>query len=111
MRFEPGRLWAAPALLLVLGPTAAGLAGTVLPAFGWLPAIGREDLSLDPWRELRATPGLGRAVLLSLASGLGSKDLGYPCTLPRADGTLLTVYYARDGEGVTFVRARIWRLG
>lgn len=44
------------------------------------------------------------------ASGLPSKDLGYPCTLPRRDGTLVTLFYARDSEGVTCLRARIWRL-
>ena len=93
MRFEPGRLAAAPALVLVLGPTAAGLAGTVLPAFGWLPAIGREAISLDPWRELWATPGLGRAVLLSLASGLGSTLLAL--ALAHAIAAAL---YGRPGE-------------
>ena len=93
MRFEPGRLAAAPALVLVLGPTAAGLAGTVLPAFGWLPAIGREELSLDPWRELWATPGLGRAVLLSLASGLGSTLLALALAL-----AIAAALYGRPGE-------------
>jgi len=93
MRFEPGRLAAAPALVLVLGPTAAGLAGTVLPAFGWLPAIGREAISLDPWRELWATPGLGRAVLLSLASGLGSTLLALALAL-----AIAAALYGRPGE-------------
>jgi putative thiamine transport system permease protein len=97
MRFEPGRLAAAPALVLVLGPTAAGLAGTVLPAFGWLPAIGREAISLDPWRELWATPGLGRAVLLSLASGLGSTLLALALAL-----AIAAVLHGRPGE-------RLWR--
>ncbi|MCL6609755.1 MAG: ABC transporter permease subunit [Geminicoccaceae bacterium] len=93
MRLEPGRLLATPALVLVLGPTAAGLAGTVLPAFGWLPAIGREDLSLDPWRELWATPGLGRAVLLSLSSGLGSTLLALALAL-----AIAAVLHGRPGE-------------
>lgn len=47
---------------------------------------------------------------IDIASGLGSKDLGYPCTLPRTDGALVTVYYARDPAGVTGLRARVWRL-
>ncbi len=33
--------------LLVL-PVTAGLAMVLLPAFGYLPVIGREQLSLDP---------------------------------------------------------------
>lgn len=47
---------------------------------------------------------------IDIASGLGSKDLGYPCTLPRSDGSLVTVFYARDRSGVTGLRARFWRL-
>jgi len=35
---------------LFLVPIAAGLAGTLLPAFGYLPAIGGHTLNLDPWR-------------------------------------------------------------
>ena len=33
-------------------PVGAGLAGTLLPAFGYLPALGGTGLSLDPWRTL-----------------------------------------------------------
>lgn len=50
------------------------------------------------------------AAPIEIASALPSEDLGYPCTLSRRDGTLVTVFYARDREGVTFLRARIWRL-
>ena len=66
---------ALPALLVfgvVAVPVAAGLIGTLLPAFGLLPAIGAERLSLDPWRRLLAEPGLARAVLLSVCSGFGA---------------------------------------
>jgi hypothetical protein len=44
------------------------------------------------------------------ARGLPAKDPASPRTLPRRDGMLLTLFYARDSEGVTFLRARIWRL-
>lgn len=60
--------------LLVL-PVTAGLAMVVLPAFGYLPVIGREQLSLAPWQQLLAQPGLGRSVLVSLFSGLASTAL------------------------------------
>ncbi|MCX8101925.1 MAG: ABC transporter permease [Geminicoccaceae bacterium] len=63
-----GRLVPALVLLAVLAPTAAGLLGTLLPAFGHLPAIGRTGFSLEPFERLLATPGLGRASLLSVAS-------------------------------------------
>ena len=60
---------------LFLVPIAAGLFGTVLPAFGWLPAIGGESVSLAPWRTLLAQPGIGEAIGLTLASGFISTAL------------------------------------
>lgn len=58
-------------LLLLLGPVAAGLVGTVLPAFGYLPALGGLTLSLEPWRALFDAPGLRESVRLSFVTGLG----------------------------------------
>ncbi|HEX9768969.1 MAG TPA: ABC transporter permease [Kiloniellales bacterium] len=62
----------APALTLALFllPIAAGLAGTWLPAFGYLPVLGRTELSLGPWRDLAAYPGLGGSLRLTLISGV-----------------------------------------
>ncbi len=62
---------------LFLGPIAAGLAGTLLPAFGWLPALGGTAVSLEPWRALLAAPGLGRAVLLTLGTGFAATLLSF----------------------------------
>lgn len=68
---------AAPGLVMALMalPVLAGLAGTVLPAMGYLPAAGLDHPSLDAVRGLLATPGLGRAVLLSAGTGLGATAL------------------------------------
>lgn len=60
------------AILLLAGPILAGLAGTLLPAFGYLPALGGEALSLEPFRRLAAEPGIGRSVMLSLGVGLAA---------------------------------------
>ncbi|SLN25784.1 Inner membrane ABC transporter permease protein YnjC [Oceanibacterium hippocampi] len=57
-------------LALFLGPLFAGLLWTLGPAFGYLPALGGERLSLAPWQALFAYPGLGNAVGLSLGTGL-----------------------------------------
>lgn len=64
----------APALTLALltAPIAAGLVGTILPAFGILPALGRSEFTLDPWRELFAAPGLATSLRLTLAAGFGT---------------------------------------
>jgi len=68
-------------LALFLGPVIAGLVGTLLPAFGYLPALGGERLSLEPWRELLETPGLASALRLTLVSGFGSTALALGLTV------------------------------
>ncbi|MHA6326396.1 ABC transporter permease [Roseivivax sp. CAU 1753] len=57
-------------MLVMLGPVAAGLAGTLAPAFGYLPAAGLRDWSLDAFRSLLDWPGLPAAMRLSVVSGL-----------------------------------------
>jgi putative thiamine transport system permease protein len=65
LRWAPAVTVAAFAL-----PIVAGLLGTLLPAFGVLPAIGAERWSLAPWRELRDQPGFATALRLTLVTGL-----------------------------------------
>lgn len=62
-------------VILLVGPVAAGLAGAAGPAFGWLPALGGDRLSLVPWQELLGTPGLDSMVRLSVVTGLASTAL------------------------------------
>jgi len=64
----------APALIiaLLMLPVGAGLIMVLLPAFGYLPALGGHGISLAPWHMLFAQPGLGRSVAVSFASGLVS---------------------------------------
>jgi putative thiamine transport system permease protein len=57
-------------LLLLLGPVAAGLIGTALPAFGYLPALGGEGVSLAPWRAFFDVPGVWRSIWLSITTGV-----------------------------------------
>ena len=66
-----GWLAAVPILTsaLFLAPVLVGLAATVAPAFGWLPALGGDALSLDPWRRLLAEPGLVGALTRTVVSG------------------------------------------
>lgn len=63
-----------PALViaLLLGPVLAGLLGTLAPAFGILPVIGRTQPGLEAFGALLDWPGLASAVRLSLVTGLGS---------------------------------------
>ncbi|HEM46736.1 MAG TPA: ABC transporter permease, partial [Alphaproteobacteria bacterium] len=74
--------WApALTLLLFLGPVAAGLVGTWLPAFGILPALGGTELSLEPWRRLLAQPGLPESLRLTLASGFAATAISLAIVL------------------------------
>ncbi len=57
-------------LALFLVPIGAGLIGTWLPAFGYLPALGGTALGLEPWRALLSHPSLPGALRLTLTSGL-----------------------------------------
>ncbi|MGF1527402.1 MAG: ABC transporter permease [Candidatus Competibacterales bacterium] len=58
-------------LLLLLGPVAAGLVGTLGPALGYLPVLGGETLSTAPLEALMATPGLATMVALTLVASVG----------------------------------------
>ena len=92
LRFFPGIT-----LFFFLGPIAAGLVGTILPAFGYLPSLGGARLSLEPWHALFAAPGLGKAVGLSLLTGIGSTAIAF----------LLTILIFASGHGTrAFNRAK-----
>ena len=69
------RLAPAITVALFLLPILAGLVGTALPAFGYLPAIGGREFSLAPWRGLFTYPGIAGALRLSIASGLATTAL------------------------------------
>ena len=67
----PRWLTLAPLLtvLVFVLPIAAGLLGTLLPAFGYLPAIGGRSFGVAPWRALFDAPGFATAMQLTLATG------------------------------------------
>jgi putative thiamine transport system permease protein len=66
------RLTAGFTILLLTLPILAGLAGALLPAFGWLPALGGEAFGVEPWIRLLAQPGIVWASLVSLGVGLAA---------------------------------------
>ena len=79
---QTGGPWAfAPwiTIALFLLPVAAGLVGTLLPAFGYLPAIGGDHLSVNPWHALADQPGMMTSVRLSLQTGLLATALSLAC--------------------------------
>ncbi len=75
-RVLPGRRLRLLVLVVVLAgiilPVAAGLWETGIAAFGLLPAIGADRLSLEPWRKLVALPGFGTSLRLTLWTGFAA---------------------------------------
>ena len=57
-------------IALLILPVVAGLAGAAFPAFGYLPVLGGEHFSLDPWRMLMAQPGIWRSAVFSYLTAL-----------------------------------------
>ena len=107
-------------LVVMLGPVAAGLWGTFLPAFGHLPAAGLTGPSFDPLRDLFAWGGLPRAVMLSVSTGLLATSVsllivmfvtaGWSGTRPfraleRLLSPLLSVPHAAAAFGLAFLIA------
>ena len=80
---RPRMLPWAPVLVIgvLLVPVGAGLAGVLAPAFGWFPALGGEALTLAPWRELLAWPGLVASARLSLVTGLAATAISLALTM------------------------------
>ena len=60
------------AILLLAGPVLAGLVGTLLPAFGYLPVLGGNRFSVAPFTALLSEPGLATSCALSLLTGLSA---------------------------------------
>ena len=107
-------------LLAMLGPVVAGLWGTLLPAFGHLPAAGLTGPSLDPFRDLFAWAGIWRASLLSISTGVLATTIslaivmlvtaGWSGTKPfraleRLLSPLLSVPHAAAAFGLAFLIA------
>lgn len=111
-----------PLLMLVamFGPIVAGLIGTVLPAFGHLPAAGLTGPSLEPFARVFDWAGLPRAALLSVSTGVLATGIsllivtfltaGWSGTRPfrvleRLLSPLLSVPHAAAAFGLAFLIA------
>jgi putative thiamine transport system permease protein len=112
----------APALTLtaLIAPIAAGLGFTMAPAFGYLPALGGTEVSLDAFRSLAEAPGFAASLRLSLTTGIAATLLslclallilaGWHGTatfraLERALSPLLALPHAAAAFGLAFLAA------
>ena len=99
---RPDLLKTVPALTLAafLAPVAAGLLGTLLPAFGFLPSLGGTEIGLDPWRRLLSAPELPSALRLTLMSGL----LASAASVTIVIAFCAAAHGTRPGRGFDFLR-------
>ncbi len=119
-RLDLLRFFPALTLALFLVPIAAGLIGTWLPAFGYLPALGGTALSFEPWIALFNDPSLPGALRLTLVVGITATTTsvaiviallagchGTPlfATLRRLLAPLLAVPHAALAIGLVFLIA------
>jgi hypothetical protein len=106
---DEGLTWSPPKQLPIEGypPHLLSLPdGRILCTVGWrYPDFGiRAVLSTDGGESWDVERTIG------IRGGLPNKDLGYPCTLLDGDGSLFTVYYGQDDDGVTCIWGTRWRL-
>ncbi len=66
------RLGPPAAITLLVVPILCGFAGTLLPALGYLPALGGETFTVRHFSELFAQPGIVRSCAVSLAAGIAT---------------------------------------
>jgi BNR repeat-like domain len=106
---DAGNSWTPPVALPIEGypPHLLSLPdGQILCTYGWRkPDFGvREVISDDGGKSW----DIERTV--RIRGGLPNRDLGYPCTVLDHDGSLFSVYYGQEPDGVTCIMATRWRL-
>lgn len=123
MRSE-GRILRGAVLTAVVGglvlPISLGLWETARAAFGILPALGHDRLSLDPWRQLFGLPGFWSSLRLTVVTGIGSTFIALamavgfcaaahgrmsPATGTRVLAPFLAVPHAAMAIGLAFLLA------
>lgn len=59
----------------MVGPVVAGVLGTIGPAFGYMPALGGDAITLTAFVMLFDWPGITRASVLSVTTGVAATSL------------------------------------
>ncbi|MEZ5934551.1 MAG: sialidase family protein [Alphaproteobacteria bacterium] len=105
---DGGRSWSTPAPTAIDGYPAHLLLlddGRVLCTIGWRePPYGIRVVLFENG------PDIGAGDAITIRDDLPNRDLGYPCTLEAADGSLVTFYYAQDQDGVTAIMSSRYTL-
>jgi putative thiamine transport system permease protein len=83
------------AIAILLGPVLCGLLATLLPAFGYLPVLGRSEFSLEFFNQLFQQPAIFQSTLLSLTTGLGTTFIALGVVIAFVSGWYGTRSFAR----------------
>ncbi len=83
------------AIGLLAGPIIAGLAGTILPAFGYFPALGGFTFNLVPFAAVLAEPGIWMSVAISIGTGLAAAAISLAAVMLFVAGWSGTRTFAR----------------
>ncbi|QPC86271.1 ABC transporter permease subunit [Mesorhizobium sp. NBSH29] len=83
------------AILLLAGPIIAGLLGTLLPAFGYLPALGGNDFTTSHFQKLANEPGIGTSAALAIIAGLVTTAISLAVVMLFVAGWAGTRIFAR----------------
>ncbi|MGJ8603500.1 MAG: ABC transporter permease [Marivita sp.] len=104
----------------MIGPVIAGLLGTLAPAFGYMPALGGDTLNMHAFAMLFDWPGITRASVLSVTTGVTATALSLLLVtlicaawsgsrafriIERALSPLLSVPHAAAAFGLAFLIA------
>ncbi len=98
-------LFPAVTLLLFLGPVLIGVAATLLPAVGYLPALGGAGVTLAPWQRLWAEPAVPGAIRLTLGIGIAATAISLALALGIAAALQGTAWFAGVRRGLAPVLA------
>ncbi len=106
---DSGHTWSEPRQTSILGYPAHLLRlpdGRIMCTYGYryAPFSIRAVLSEDEGRTWDSEQ------CLVIRDGLPNRDLGYPATVLCRDGSLFTIYYAQDSDGVTCIWGTRFRL-
>jgi putative thiamine transport system permease protein len=81
--------------VILVVPLVCGLVGTALPAFGYLPTLGGDHLTLHFFADLFARPGIGRSILLTFATAFMTTALSFLVVIVFVAGWAGTHAFAR----------------
>ena len=75
-------------MAMLIIPILGGIAGIILPAFGWLPALNEHTLNTQAWHRLLTQNGLAEMIRLNISTGFISTLIAVALNI-----AILSVFY------------------